>query len=371
MRPGSAWRCAAAAVLVTAGVVCCAGLASAGAPYPACPTGLTCGRLSPGDLDGMTFDCATADPKTGPVLGNVFLMHGDDGRQSKGMWAETMLQLAELGFHSLACDLRGFSPGASPDEPSAYNYDLLAGDILSLTNAGGFNASFGGKFHLVTHDQGARVAWHSIAKGLTRDRLLSFASLSIPHADVFSSNVCCGSTADTTDQVAQQYVRQLTLNNSVDVNGGAILHAFCGSLGFNSSASCQPSFWWYNGAIDAGAMALAPLMPFGHSIAAQIKIPFDMVKKLTPYPLDGVPQRVKVGDVSEFPVFFACGQLDRSDLCSTKVVHQTAAMISSPFTSAINSCGHQLIAVGSCPIDERQKVIGGISDMITSVTPSL
>ena len=50
----------------------------------------------------------------------------------------------------------------------------------------GFSQKFGGKFHLVAHDQGARVSWHSIAKNITRSRLLSFTSLSIPHSDVFS-----------------------------------------------------------------------------------------------------------------------------------------------------------------------------------------
>lgn len=318
----------------------------------------------------MVFDCVMAGPTPAEEpAGNVYLLHGDDGFQSKAMWAETMLQLAAKGYNALACDQRGYSPGASPDDPRDYNYDLLAHDILSITNAAGFGKSFGGRFHAVAHDQGARVTWHSIAKGLTRERLLSFSSLSIPHGDVFSSNVCCGQGVHQTDQTAQQYVRQLTLNGSVTVNNGAIFHQFCPGLGFNATASCQKPFWWYNGAIDAGAMALAPLMPFEHSIASAVHIPFDMVKQLTPYPLSGVPQTVKVGTIKEFPVFFACGSKDTSDLCEERVVQQTAEMVASPFTSVINACGHALIDPRRCPdASERQKVIDGILANVASAT---
>mmetsp|Transcript_95764 Transcript_95764/g.232829 ORF Transcript_95764/g.232829 Transcript_95764/m.232829 type:complete len:106 (-) Transcript_95764:77-394(-) len=91
-----------------------------------------------------------------------------------------------------------------------------------------------------------------------------------------------------------------------------------------------------------------------------INIPYDTVKELTQYPLSGVAQTVKVGVVDEFPVFFACGEKDASDLCNPSVVAQTAKMISSPFTSAINTCGHQLIEMGGCPADQREKVIGGV-----------
>ena len=67
-------------------------------------------------------------------------------------------------------------------------------------------------------------------------------------------------------------------------------------------------------------MAMARLMPFAKSIASKVDIDYDMVKALTPYPLDGVPQTVKVGPVQKFPVYFAryfaCGSADTCDLCS-------------------------------------------------------
>lgn len=338
--------------------------------YPECPDGLTCGPLAPGDLPGMIFDCMTAPSTTGSVLGKVYLMHGDDGMYSKAFWADTMLQLADHGYTSLACDGRGYSPGASPDDPKEYHYDIMADDILSLTNEAGFDTTFGGKFHVVAHDQGARIAWHAIARGLGRKHFLSFSSLSIPHADVFSDNVY-GPNADNADQTAEQYLRQLVLVNSTTVNHNAIFSEFCPSLGFDTTLACQRSFWWYNGAVDSGAMAMAPLMPFGKSIASKVNIPYAMVENLTQYPLDGVPQTVKVGTVSLFPVFFACGSEDTCDLCTQNVVTQTSQMITSEFTSVINACGHKLIDPDKCAsATERQKVIDGIINNVQAGTDS-
>ena len=348
---------------------CLTATAVAGPPvYQQCPDGLTCGKLAPRDLPGMVYDCAYSHPAKGaPVLGNVYYMHGDDGKRSKAMYRQTMLDAAAAGFAGLSCDQRGYSPGASPFVYAEYSYNKLASDILSLTNAAGFNATFGGKFHLVAHDQGARIAWHSIATKLTRDLLLSFSSLAIPHADVFSNNVM-GPNAIVTDQTAEQYLRQITLPNSVQVNDNTIFARSCKIFGFDTIDSCQISYWWYNGAIDDGAMALAPLMPFGNDIAAHINISYAMTKALTQYPLEGVPQTVKVGVVSKFPVFFACGVQDNCDLCEQRVLDQTSQLITSKYTSMMNACGHNLIdeRPNRCPVAESQKVIDGILANIRS-----
>ena len=341
-------------------VVLLVGAANAAMPYPACPSGLTCGQLSPSDLPGMAFDCAQAKASTPTAKGNVYLMHGDDGLQSKGMWAETMLALAAEGYNSLACDQRGYSPGAAPGDIMSYSYDKLASDIMSLTAAAGFGSAFSGKFHIVAHDQGARIVWHSIAKGEGRNRYLSFSSLSIPHADVFSSHLCCGNDVVESDQTAAQYLRQIILPNSVTVNDNEIFKKFCVGFGFTAAEDCQKSFWWYNGAIDSGALALPPLMPFGSSIASNIAIPYDQVKNLTQYPLEGVAQTVKVGVVSEFPVMFACSTHDTCDLCTDAGAQETGKMIKSNYTFVQNTCHHQLIRVSDCPVDQRQKVIDAI-----------
>ena len=130
-------------------------------------------------------NCSCIDPNDGDANATANFVT-TQGKQAKAMFFDTMLQLAALNYSSVSCDARGYSPGASPADNSAYHYDKLAGDIISIVDQMGFAAKFGGKFHLVAHDQGARVSWHSIARGITRPRLLSFTSLSIPHSDVFS-----------------------------------------------------------------------------------------------------------------------------------------------------------------------------------------
>ena len=268
--------------------------ALADAVYPACQAGVTCVPVTPAGT-GLTFDCAYVEA-IGEARGNVYHMHGNDGKQAKAMFFDTMLQLATRNYNSVSCDGRGYSPRASPPDPSAYNYDKLAADIIAIVDAApGFSKNFGGKFHLVTHDQGARIAWHSIAKNITRQRLLSFTSLSIPHSDVFS-DALLSDHPDPDQQLAAQYVcpfimlrsgylppttqscawcshvksvtvcffvylfsrcccryvRMLVLPNSTTVQGEVIFHNVCKSYGWETPASCQPSLWYYNGAIDAG-----------------------------------------------------------------------------------------------------------------------
>jgi pimeloyl-ACP methyl ester carboxylesterase len=291
----------------------------------------------------MTFDCAWVEA-VGEDRGHVYLMHGNDGKQAKAMFFDTMLQLAKLNYSSVSCDGRGYSPGASPPDYSAYHYDRLASDIISIVEQMGFSHKFGGKFHLVTHDQGARVAWHSIAKNITRSRLLSFTSLSIPHSDVFS-DALLSSHPDTDQQLASQYVRMLVLPNSTTVQDETIFHKVCTPYGWATPAACQPSLWWYNGAIDSGAMALtkweadAPYSP----VSKYVGITKATVEKLTQYPLAGVPQSVRAGRVDEFPVLYACGSTDTSDLCKPAFDTQSRALIGKYTYLKVVGCGHNVL----------------------------
>ena len=123
--------------------------------YPPCATGLKCSAITPPATPNLQFSCAFA--KSTSAKGQVYFMHGNDGAGSKGMFFDIMQKLLPLGFDVLACDQRGYSPGASPNNYSAYNYNELAADIFSLVDASGFSQNFGGKFHLVTHDQGTRT----------------------------------------------------------------------------------------------------------------------------------------------------------------------------------------------------------------------
>jgi pimeloyl-ACP methyl ester carboxylesterase len=323
---------------------------SAGWKYPPCATGMTaCIKIRPYPDKDLEFDCAVVNTSM-PHKGNVYAMHGDDGKYSKAMFAELMVQLAEQGYNSLACDQRGFSPGASPNNASAYNYDLLAEELYAITDA---YFGVGAKHHHVAHDQGARISWHAIAKGPGRQRFLTFSSLSIPHADAFS-DALYGPSPDPKQQTASQYMREFMLPDAVHVYNGAIYNKVCGTLGWTTPETCAPSFWWYNGAVDSGNLAVPPVMPFG-AIGKMIGIPEDFVTNNTQFPLSGVPQRTKVGNVTEFPVLFLCGVEEVADLCTDRMHEETAKRVADLTYVRLQACGHNVL---SC--SDKQKTIDAV-----------
>jgi pimeloyl-ACP methyl ester carboxylesterase len=66
-----------------------------------------------------------------------------------------MRSLADDGYHSIACNMRGYSVGARPTQYEAYMYDEIASDVTALADAFGMN-----KYHLVGHDHGACLSWY-------------------------------------------------------------------------------------------------------------------------------------------------------------------------------------------------------------------
>ena len=222
-----------------------------------CVTGLTCTTLTPRDKPDFAFDCAFIQSTLPTTKGQVYYMHGNDGKQSKAMFFNMMLRLAPLGYNGLSCDARGlargYSPNASPTQYAAYNYNELTSDIFSLLDASGYSNQFDGTFHLVTHDQGARVSWHAIASHpKIRTRLLSFTSLSIPHSDVFS-NALIGPNINTAQASASQYVRMLVLPNSTSVDNNRIYNIVCKSEHWLISLFCFSIFvYCINKTFDPG-----------------------------------------------------------------------------------------------------------------------
>jgi|MDSY01.1.fsa_nt_gb pimeloyl-ACP methyl ester carboxylesterase len=311
--------------------------------YPPCAEGISCYTIT--TSAELTFDCGYVVNASNSISskGFVYHMHGNDGLQSKAMFFDTMRQLGEVGYNSLACDARGYSPGAAPNTYDAYNYNNLQGDIFSIVDASGLSSATEGRFHVVAHDQGARVAWHAIAAGAGRERFLSFSSLSIPHADVFSDSLLSDSP-DADQQEAAQYVRELVLPNSTTFDTGEVWDNVCLPNGYSSAEQCQRCLWWYNGAIDSGAMALAPMMDYqAGSVATLVGIPQEMVEANTQYSLDGVPQTVKVGRVDEFPVLYACGGQDGSDLCKEAFSDESAELIGNYSYLKLPTCGHDVV----------------------------
>ena len=102
----------------------------------------------------------------------LILLHGFP--ETSIMWEPLIERAAAAGYRVVAFDQRGYSPGARPEGLDAYRMPELVEDVLAIADAVGFD-----RFHLVGHDWGAIVGW--VATGVRPDRILSWASLSIPH----------------------------------------------------------------------------------------------------------------------------------------------------------------------------------------------
>jgi pimeloyl-ACP methyl ester carboxylesterase len=128
-------------------------------------------HLAVGDL---TFSAGIEGPDAGrPVL----LLHGFP--QSGRCWSRVVPLLTAAGLRAITPDLRGYSPGARPDEVSAYSPAALIGDVLGLLDALGLST-----VDLVGHDWGAWLAWQVAVRHPQRVR--SLVAVSIPHPVAFA-----------------------------------------------------------------------------------------------------------------------------------------------------------------------------------------
>lgn len=124
-------------------------------------------------VNGYAFDSLSAGSESGEL---VLFLHGFP--QFADAWLEIMLPVSRAGFHAVAFDQRGYSPGARPPSIADYAVDLLTSDVLAFAD------SFGaGQFHLVAHDWGGVLAWQIAARH--PDRLLTLTVLSTAHIDAF------------------------------------------------------------------------------------------------------------------------------------------------------------------------------------------
>jgi len=124
---------------------------------------------------GFTFDALETGTKGEPVL----LLHGFP--ETSLMWTGLMPVLSGNGYHCLAPDQRGYSPGARPTEVDAYRYEELVADALA------FGRELGDRFHLIGHDWGANVGWLVLATDPAP--IASFTAISIPHYAAWSRSV--------------------------------------------------------------------------------------------------------------------------------------------------------------------------------------
>jgi len=124
---------------------------------------------------GYTFDALESGSGGEPVL----LLHGFP--ETSLMWTRLMPVLSANGYHCLAPDQRGYSPGARPTDVDAYRYEELVADALA------FGRELGDRFHLIGHDWGANVGWLMLATDPSP--IASFTAISIPHYAAWSRSV--------------------------------------------------------------------------------------------------------------------------------------------------------------------------------------
>ncbi len=121
------------------------------------------------EVGEFTFDALEAGPADGDL---VLLLHGFP--QTADQWRSQIEALSKAGYHVVAPNQRGYSPGARPVEVEEYTRDRLAEDVIGMADALGHD-----RFHLVGHDWGGAVSWEVAAR--YPERLGSVTVVSTPH----------------------------------------------------------------------------------------------------------------------------------------------------------------------------------------------
>ena len=138
-------------------------------------------ELAVGDL---VFDARAEGPADGEL---VILLHGFP--QTSFSWRNQLDALAAAGYHAVAPDQRGYSPGARPADVGEYRVERLVGDVLGIADDLDVE-----RFHLVGHDWGGAVAWQ--VAGRHPERLRTLTSLSTPHPAAFRQSIQDGEQRD-------------------------------------------------------------------------------------------------------------------------------------------------------------------------------
>ena len=129
------------------------------------------------ETNGIRLHAVSAGPQEGDV---VILLHGfpDFWRG----WINQIGPLAQAGFRVLAPDQRGYNLSDKPKGVGAYDLDALAGDVLGIIQSTGRS-----KVHLVGHDWGAAVAWHTAIR--YPEMIDKLVILNVPHPDIMQQTL--------------------------------------------------------------------------------------------------------------------------------------------------------------------------------------
>lgn len=285
------------------------------------------------------------------------------------MYNDLMLAMADNGFSSVACDQRGYSPGASPPDIDEYNYENMRDDVFAVADAVGFD-----KFHVVAHDHGAVLGWWSAGSDRGAERFLTYTAMSIPHIDAFSKAL--DPTGDQADQdidqqMASQYFTMFIENDSATSHNGA----FCSNFGrdphFQDCDHVQHALWWYHGAIiGAGVLALPPLLSAEQLLARGSSLAH--LRQIWPgQDIGPHPQASHAGPMS-MPVLYICGSSDDSILCNKPYALKTKDYCPAGYSYLEVNCGHDVLSLGGkggCEDQtELQKVVDSIVNHLQDKT---
>ncbi|WP_377644911.1 alpha/beta fold hydrolase [Oryzobacter terrae] len=107
----------------------------------------------------------------------VLLLHGSP--QDSSCWDGVVPLLHAAGLRTLVMDQRGYGASGSPPGVAPYRTEELAADVVAVLDAAGVRQA-----HVVGHDWGGAVAWHTAAHHA--DRVSTLTVLSTPHPAAYS-----------------------------------------------------------------------------------------------------------------------------------------------------------------------------------------
>ena len=131
-------------------------------------------RISTRIVEANSLRFAVDEAGSGPDI--ALCLHGFP--ESRFSWRHQLPALADLGWHAVAPDMRGYGDSARPEGRDAYRMEHLVADAADLFEALGARRRL-----LVGHDWGALVAWSfAIERRLPLDGLVV---MNVPHPAVF------------------------------------------------------------------------------------------------------------------------------------------------------------------------------------------
>jgi pimeloyl-ACP methyl ester carboxylesterase len=121
-----------------------------------------------------TLDFAIDEAGSGPDI--ALCLHGFP--ENRFSWRHQLPMLADLGYHAVAPDLRGYGGTTRPKGLQAYRMQHLVADVAALFDALGARRRL-----LIAHDWGALIAWQ-FAIEKTR-ALEGLVVMNVPHPAIF------------------------------------------------------------------------------------------------------------------------------------------------------------------------------------------